>query len=441
MFFAFILAVIGTIKKKTIHNIIYIIGFTILLATVIKDSVYFSLKLTPFAWLIPNGYTIFITFIFFILASEQVNIYKLSVNRALELQKIKDNLEIMVKDRTLEIEQQKEEIGTQRDNLQDLNSNLNQTIAELNQKNIEVEQQKEEIISQRDNLKDLNNNLSLINNQLNQKNDEITQQKEEIEIRNKNITASINYAKRIQNAVLPSIKILDDFFSENFIIYIPKNIVSGDFYFIRKINNILIIAAGDCTGHGVPGAFMSMLGITLLNEIVPKKEITTASEALNVLREHLKSSLQHKGLRIEQKDGIDIALCALNTETLEMNFAGAQNPLVLVKNINDQNATEFVIIKGDKMPIGAHPREHEMFTNHVVQLGIGDVFYIFSDGFESQFGGLNNEKFKALRFHQLLHNLCIFPLSQQKIKIENTFSDWKGNKTQVDDILIIGLKL
>lgn len=441
MFFAFVLAIIGTIKRKTIHNLFYIIGFTFLLLAVIHDSLFFSLLLTPYAWVIPNGYSVYITFIFFILASEQVKIYKLSVMRASELQKMKDHLEELVKERTAEIEHQKEEIGSQRDNLQNLNQNLNKTITELNQKNIEIEQQKEEIGSQRDYLKDLNENLSVINNQLHQKNEEISSQKEEIELKNKNITASINYAKRIQNAILPPTKILENYFAEHFIFYQPKNIVSGDFYFVRNINNYLIIAAADCTGHGVPGAFMSMLGITLLNEIVTKKDVTTAAETLNALRYYLKSSLQHKGLRIEQRDGIDIALCALNTKTYEMQFAGAQNPLILLKNDNNKEICEFRIIKGDRMPIGSHPRENQLFTNHTFKLKTGDILYMFSDGYESQFGGTNNEKFKAHRFYNLLETYSNLPMIEQRNKLESTFNEWIGNKIQVDDILVMGFKL
>lgn len=247
------------------------------------------------------------------------------------------------------------------------------------------------------------------------------------------ITESIKYASRIQAAVLP---IEDDFkalFSDYFIFYKPRDIVSGDFYFLQKVNNYVLFSAIDCTGHGVPGAFMSMLGMAYLNEIVRKKEVTQANHVLNLLREQVKTSLKQTGEKGARKDGMDMALCVINLDTNELQYAGAYNPLLIVRN------DELLEYKADRMPIGVYIKEKETFTNHRIELKKGDKIYMYSDGFTDQIGGEAKDKFMSKPFKNLLLETSRLKMNDQKSKIEQTFNQWKGNNHQIDDIVIIGV--
>jgi len=242
--------------------------------------------------------------------------------------------------------------------------------------------------------------LTMQNHQITQQNEEITTQSEEIQKQHgivtkqkKELTDSIHYAKRIQTAMLPSVNILNEVYPENFIFFKPRDIVSGDFFWMRKINHYFVIAAADCTGHGVPGAFMSMLGMSLLNEIVTRREITQANQILDALRSEIKVSLGQTGKATESKDGMDIALCVINTQTNELQFSGAYNPLLLVRN------NEIIEYKANRMPIGVHLVE-KPFENTLVQLQNNDCIYLFSDGYIDQFGGEKSDKFKRKRFDQ-----------------------------------------
>ncbi|OFX52372.1 MAG: hypothetical protein A2046_04825 [Bacteroidetes bacterium GWA2_30_7] len=304
----------------------------------------------------------------------------------------------------------------------------------LAQQNAEIFQKNEEITAQRDEI-ETQRNL-------------VTQQKESIEEIHKSVTDSINYAKRIQEAVLPiSIK-ARAVLCQHFILFKPKDIVSGDFYFTTKVNNWTLVAVADCTGHGVPGAFMSMLGISFLNEIVRKKEITKASSVLNELRNEIVYALQQKGEYGEQKDGMDIAFVAINFETLELQFAGANNPLWIVRSKSDLTTFEKLSnleeIKPDKMPIGIHGIMND-FTNHEIQLQKGDCIYMMSDGFQDQFGGLKRKKFLSKNLKQLLLVNSQLSMEEQKEIIEKEFENWINCDgkcfEQIDDITVVGLKI
>ncbi len=290
----------------------------------------------------------------------------------------------------------------------------------LTLKNAEINKQREEISQQADILAEANH--------------EITLQKNLIEKSHEKITDSINYAKYIQAAVMPSDENIARILPHYFILFKPCDIVSGDFYFIKKVDSRIYIAAADCTGHGVPGAFMSMLGIALLNELVRKPEIKGAASLLEMMRTEIKSSLQQTGQRGEQREGLDIALCILNSETRELNFAGAYNPLWLYQN---HTLTE---IPADRQPVGIHLKE-QPFTEHTLQLGKGDTFYIFSDGYYSQFGGGNKEKLKTKRFREIITGISKLPFSEQKDELESRFYRWKGDEFQVDDVLVIGIQV
>jgi len=272
--------------------------------------------------------------------------------------------------------------------------------------------------------------------------DKIADQKYKIKIQHdlvqqqkQKITDSIIYAKRIQSAVLPPNRFIQHLLAEHFIFYKPRDIVSGDFYWIKQVENRICIAAADCTGHGVPGALMSMLGITFLNEIINKDPKIRANEILNELRTHVISSLRQTGKTGESHDGMDIALCIINHNTKTLEYAGANNHLYMIRK------GVFSEIKADRMPIGIHRRAKESFTNHEINLETDDLIYIFSDGYTDQFGGKDGRKFLPTNFKNLLIENHLKPLQEQKQIIEENFESWRGEFKQLDDILIIGFKV
>ncbi len=286
-----------------------------------------------------------------------------------------------------------------------------------------------------------NEELQVLNDKVNQQNEEISIQLDVIAKKNKEITDSIHYAEKIQSAVLSPIEILNSNFPDSFILYRPKDIISGDFYWFNELQNSFVIVAADCTGHGVPGAFMSMLGITLLNEIIIHHKILQADTILNELRHHVKASLGQTGVISEQKDGMDIAVCIINKENRILQFSGAFNSLYLISENEITKMFELKEVKADHMPIGVYPKDHEPFHNNIVQLNTNDRIYIFSDGYTSQFGGENNETFKSKRFQNLLISLQNETMENQQKKLESTLINWQGKNQQVDDILVIGVKI
>ncbi len=333
-------------------------------------------------------------------------------------------------------------------------------------------------------------------------------QKSVIALKNKNITDSINYAVRIQQAILPSEDFTNEILGEHFILFKPKDIVSGDFYWVAKIKNCLIIAAVDCSGHGVPGAFMSMLGVSFLNETVRKEEITQPNQVLNELRENIIRALKQKkeahpltpskgrgdrdgkilsanwrkDLGGAVKDGMDMALIIINTENLKLQYAGANNPLYIVRRVSEHESEKvgspqsrkdgisaslqsavgnkeevnlsgfgepdsvsnekhiLYEVKADKMPIGIH-EEMKEFTNNELQLQKGDTLYLFSDGYPDQFGGEKGKKFKYNPFKKLFLSIQAQSMEEQKAILNKTFEDWKDDLEQLDDVVVIGIKI
>ncbi|MBI5219930.1 MAG: tetratricopeptide repeat protein [Bacteroidia bacterium] len=288
--------------------------------------------------------------------------------------------------------------------------------------------------------------------------DLITEQKNEI-------TDSINYAKQIQSAVLPTVESIAHGIEDFFILFKPRDIVSGDFYWATVKENKLIVAAVDCTGHGVPGAFMSMLGIAFLNEIVNKlyesrQNVVKASEILDLLRDRVITSLHQTGKLGEAQDGMDVALCIIDHDKKELQYAGANNPLYIVSSQQETGGSEMsklptaaanftlskvevcqlLELKPDKMPIGIHNRMGS-FTNHYFSLHKGDAIYIFSDGYADQFGGEKAMKFKYKQLQELLLNVQHHTMNMQKEILEQRFEEWKGELDQIDDVVIIGLKI
>jgi len=257
----------------------------------------------------------------------------------------------------------------------------------------------------------------------------------EIQAQKEEITSSIEYASRIQMAMLPIEELFKTNFSDHFILFKPRDIVSGDFYWIGEGENNICFTVADCTGHGVPGAFMSTLGISTLNEIITNKNDLHANTVLNLLKQKIKTSLHQTGKEGEAADGMDIAFCILHKDRKMLEFAGAYNPLLIFQN---GGLKEF---KGDRMPIGIYYGEKESFTNHEINVSKGDILYIFSDGLCDQFGGPDGVKYKIANLKNLLTTINQEPLEEQKKRIEEEFSNWRGSADQVDDITIIGVKI
>ena len=259
-------------------------------------------------------------------------------------------------------------------------------------------------------------------------------QKEEIFRQRKELTESIKYASYIQSALLPDRDFIQNILPDHFIFFRPKDIVSGDFYWISQKKSELIIAVADCTGHGVPGAFMSILGISFLKEIVNKTNFSGTGGILNQLREYVMKALNQTGEENEQKDGLDMTLCRIKTEEDILEFSGAFNPLYIIQN------EKLIEIQGDKMPIGIGAYEEKSFHTNVVELKENDCIYLFSDGFADQFGGPLGKKFKYQPFRDLLVRIHKYPMEKQKEEIEKVFNNWKGELSQLDDVLIIGFR-
>jgi ligand-binding sensor domain-containing protein/serine phosphatase RsbU (regulator of sigma subunit) len=269
-------------------------------------------------------------------------------------------------------------------------------------------------------------------------NKEISAQKSIIETKNRDITDSIQYAKNIQEAILPQLEVISQEFPQSFILYMPKDIVSGDFYWFAKRKNKKFLATADCTGHGVPGAFMSIIGNTILNEIVAEKEILQPGEILNELHAGIKNALKQSNAEGERRDGMDIALCAIEDGSNILEYAGANRPLWIFRG---GAPDKMEVIKPDKFPIGGlEMEEKRRFTNIRLELGKGDMIYLSSDGYADQFGGHAGKKMMVKNFQKLLTEILHLPVNEQKEILRNHFINWKGDQEQVDDVLVIGFR-
>lgn len=270
--------------------------------------------------------------------------------------------------------------------------------------------------------------------QITRQKEEISSQKDIIEHKNRDITDSINYAKTLQEAVLPPKEIFKKFLKDSFIIYLPKAIVSGDFYWIEKRGDNVLLSVVDCTGHGVPGAFMSIIGHNGLNQAVNEHRLLKPSIILNYLNLSVNETLHKATEGTSVRDGMDMALCNFNSKTLELEYAGAHNPLFIISK------GELIELKADRMAIGQFTDEPKSFSNHTYQLQPGDSFYMFSDGIVDQFGGEKGKKFKKAALRELLQTLGHLPMEEQKTRILAHYKQWMGNHEQVDDMCIIGVK-
>ncbi len=276
--------------------------------------------------------------------------------------------------------------------------------------------------------------LKHANEALRDKNSIVEQQKELLEIRNKEIKDSIEYAKRIQNASFPSRKILEKITRDYFILYKPRDIVSGDFYWFGEVDDKIIIIVADCTGHGVPGAFMSMYGIAFLNEIVNKEKIFQPHDILNLLRDKIAGSLNRGDNEFETMDGMDMSVLTFDPESSRVLFAGANNSMYHYQD------GELQIIQANKMPV-AFFQKMDPFTMKEIQVRKGDGLYIFTDGIIDQFGGELGKKFLSKRLKDMILDIAHLQMKDQFTLIENAFNDWKGDYFQVDDVLMVGMRM
>jgi serine phosphatase RsbU (regulator of sigma subunit) len=281
-------------------------------------------------------------------------------------------------------------------------------------------------------LEEKNRTISLQKDEIEKQRDLAAAQRDQIAYQKKHITDSIMYAKRIQTALIPSLELFSDKL-EHFVLYKPLAIVSGDFYWVSTQGNMHIIIAADCTGHGVPGAFMSMLGVTMLNEIVNGKHIIMPDQIIEHLREGIIKSLKQVAEEDSIKDGMDIAVCVIDFSKNLLYFAGANNPLYLVRG------GELIHYRADKMPVAIHYKMTP-FTLHTIELQKGDAFYVFSDGYADQFGGPKEKKFMSMQLKETLVALAGKPMLEQGERMNEIFEEWRGDSPQVDDVTLIGVR-
>lgn len=271
---------------------------------------------------------------------------------------------------------------------------------------------------------------------LKRKKAKLTHTLEDLAEKNKDMTDSINYALLIQQAIMPPDYLVKKHLPDSFILYKPKDIVSGDFYFVEKKRNKAIFAAVDSTGHGVPGALISVVGFNYLNQAVNEKGLTKPSDILSFLDEGVNYTLRQTADESGVKDGMDLALCTLDYKTLKLQYAGAYNSLYYIKG------KELTEIKSDKIPIGVNVKGIvDQYTNHTVQLEKGNMIYLYSDGYADQFGGPQGRKYMSKRFKEQLLEIHHLSMDEQREHLNNTIEEWQGKLEQVDDILVIGVRV
>ena len=368
------------------------------------------------------------------------------------------------------ISRQQEEVQAQKDTLAVQRANIDEQLAEIDRQLSTINQQEEKIKIQLESIEKQKIMLYAAifvllllaflayyiyrgyrikreaNIKLEEKNRTITSQKDEIEkqrdiaetqrdqiaYQKKHITDSIMYAKRIQSALLPSLELFSDEI-EHFVLYKPLDIVSGDFYWVSRKGDKQVVIAADCTGHGVPGAFMSMLGVTMLNEIVNGKEIMEPDKIINILRDEIIDSLKQSIDEDRVKDGMDMTISVIDFKNDKLQFAGANNPMVIVRD------GELLAYKTDKMPVAIH-YNMKPFRMQEFDLKKGDCLYMFSDGYGDQFGGPKGKKFMVKNLKRKLVDISHLPMLEQGEKLNETFETWKGDNAQVDDVIVIGIR-
>ena len=318
---------------------------------------------------------------------------------------------------------------------------------EIEEKNLVLEQKNEEIEAQRD-------EIEAQRDELEAQRDLLYEQKEAIEQNNTEIMKSIEYAKRIQSSTLPDLEMLREVVSDYFLLFRPRDIVSGDFYWMARVEGATVLVVADCTGHGVPGAFMSVMGMSLLKEIVQKEYLTHPGVVLRRMRKEIIRSLGQKGISGEQRDGMDVSLIEINHTENRIKYAGAYNSLYLVRKSNlkapgipditvmkEEQGNGFTLyeIPADRMPVAFYDRM-DKFTMHEITIEEGDQLYMYTDGYADQFGGERGKKFKYTPFKKLILDNAGLQMEEQNEVLARTLDEWKGSYDQIDDICMIGLR-
>ena len=286
-----------------------------------------------------------------------------------------------------------------------------------------------------DQLEISNNQLQHLNEIINKRTEEIERQSAELRAKNKDITDSIVYAQRIQTAIMPPIDDLKKTIPKSFIYYQPRDIVSGDFYWFYQSDELFVIACADCTGHGVPGAFMSMICVQLLNLVIRDSHVTATEQALGMLDDGVRTALRQSGGDRDTTDGMDIALCALDLKKNTIQYSGAYRPLYVIRN------NELIEVPANKFSIGGFRNVAKNFKGSKIELEKGDKIYLFTDGYADQFGGPHGKKFMMKNFKKLLLSICDKPIQEQHLLIDKTMDEWKKDFDQLDDILVIGMEI
>lgn len=389
------------------------------------------------------------------------NLYAEISQKEIELAKKEAELEekvVQIEERKKEISEQKKELLFDKNRIKGLDHLARQKQKEIQEQNAELEKQVIRIRNQQNLIYVFGVMILLVlvaayymlrayrikkqsNKMLQEKNEEIVAQNEHIVIQRdqileqkQEITDSIQYASRIQRALLSPEDIVKNTVADHFILYRPRDIVSGDYYWMTEFENNLIAVAADCTGHGVPGAFMSMLGMAFLNEIVKEKQISDTGEVLSQLRSYIMKTLNQEG-REETKDGMDMSVCYIEKDTRKMYCSAAYNSVYISHN------GELVTLKADRMPVGLSDKAGTPFSVQEYQLEEGDMVYMLSDGYVDQFGGPKGKKFMTKRFKNLILEIADKPMAEQQVVLEKALDDWMGDTEQIDDILVFGIKV
>jgi len=282
---------------------------------------------------------------------------------------------------------------------------------------------------------ELNATLEMKNFELQEYIEELKAIQNQLSYTNQLMLDSISYAQRIQRSVLPPQGKLQQYFPESFIFFRPKDIVSGDFYQIFAKDEKVMVISGDCTGHGVPGALMTMLGLSALDKLIEERSIESPNQILDLLNTEVQRILKQGEEGYNAQDGMDVVVACFNKNTNELHFASALRPVLIIKN------GEEVLISGDRASIGGFHYKHQPFTLQTIQLEPGDTVYLFSDGYPDQFGGEKSKKYQFKRFKQLIQSLSVQKMSKQFELISEEFDTWRGSNEQTDDVLVIGIKI
>jgi serine phosphatase RsbU (regulator of sigma subunit) len=322
-----------------------------------------------------------------------------------------------------------------KEELKRLNAELNNQKTSVGEQNEQLQSLYEELIAQQE-------EMTVVVETLKEANEKILIQNENIEEKNKENIDGMRYAGIIQRAVFSTSFDLNKVFSEHFIYYRPQNIVSGDFYWFSEFHGKHIIVAADCTGHGLSGSLMSMLGFSFLKEVVSRigNQDRSAAEILNIFRNFIVDSLHQTDDVSEIHDGIDLVFCIIDKINMKLEYAAAFNPFYIVRFNEKTLENELLEFKGDRMPVGIYQIENS-FTNYIIDIQNNDKIYLFSDGYLDQFGGSKGKKFLSANFKNLILEVSPFPFQEQKILLNRTLEDWKGSEVQTDDVMVIGIKI